>query len=77
MEIRFAPIFPEGLGWVKASYDCPYGTIRSEWKKQDGGVEWNITVPPNTSAMAKFPDGTTKQLESGRHTFTIPEQRKP
>ena len=76
-EIRFAPIFPEGLGWVKASYDCPYGTIRSEWKKQDGGVEWNITVPPNTSAMAKFPDGTTKQLESGRHTFTIPEQRKP
>jgi alpha-L-rhamnosidase len=78
-EIRFAPIFPEGLEWVKASYDSPYGTIRSEWKKDsDGSVAWKITIPWNTTATAQAPegmqfeDGTTgRELSSGRHTLRL------
>jgi alpha-L-rhamnosidase len=74
----FKPWFDPEVEWAKASHHSPYGVIRSEWKRQpDGTIEWSITVPPNTSAMARFPDGTTKQLESGCHTFTIPEQSKP
>jgi alpha-L-rhamnosidase len=78
-EIRFAPIFPEGLEWVKASYDSPYGEIRSEWRRQPGGtIEWNITIPPNTIAMAQAPEGmqfedgtTERELSSGRHTLHV------
>ncbi len=56
--ILFAPIIPAELDWVKASYECPYGIIRSEWSKQaDGTLEWNVTVPPNTSAAAEAPQG--------------------
>jgi alpha-L-rhamnosidase len=80
-EIRFAPIFPEGLEWVKASYDSPYGEIRSEWKRQpDGTIEWNITVPPNTSAMAAAPEGyqfenalAQQDLASGTHKLKLKE----
>jgi hypothetical protein len=37
----------------------------------------SVTVPCNMAATAKFPDGTTKRLESGHHTFVIPQQREP
>ena len=43
------------LTHVKATHDSPYGLIASEWKAEDGRFEWNITVPPNTSAMIFFP----------------------
>jgi hypothetical protein len=36
-----------------------------------------VSVPSNTTATLKLPDGTTKRLEAGRHEFTIQEQRKP
>jgi alpha-L-rhamnosidase len=71
------PWFDPAVEWAKASHNSPYGEIRSEWKRQpDGTIEWNITVPPNTSAMAaapegmQFADGTTdRELSSGTHTL--------
>jgi alpha-L-rhamnosidase len=73
------PWFDPKVEWAKASHHSPYGTIRSEWKRQpDGTIEWNITVPPNTSAMAaapegmQFADGTTdRELSSGTHTLHV------
>jgi alpha-L-rhamnosidase len=73
------PWFDPEVEWAKASHHSPYGTIRSEWKRQpDGTIEWNITVPPNTSAMAaapegmQFEDGTTgRELPGGSHTLRV------
>lgn len=71
------PSVPQGLDWVKVKYESVYGLIRSEWQGDGGALTWQITIPWNTTATAKFPDGTTKRLEAGRHTLTIPEPRKP
>jgi alpha-L-rhamnosidase len=83
-DIRLAPIFPEDLEWVKASYDSPYGLIRSEWKKDgDGSVAWTITVPPNTRAAAEAPTGMTfeggsfpKAIPAGTHTLKLRKMKE-
>ena len=46
-----------GLSWVKASHECPYGTIRSEWRIDDDKFDWTVEVPPNTTATAVLPKG--------------------
>jgi alpha-L-rhamnosidase len=44
-----------GLDSVNASYQTPYGLVKSRWKKQLGLLEWNITVPPNSKAVVYLP----------------------
>ncbi len=46
-----------GLDWVKARHECPYGTIRSEWRKEGGKFKWTVEVPPNTTAKVFLPVG--------------------
>jgi alpha-L-rhamnosidase len=43
------------LKFVKASFRSPYGFIRSEWQKQGDEFDWQITVPPNTTATLYVP----------------------
>jgi alpha-L-rhamnosidase len=49
------PSFPEKLGFVNASYNSPYGKIASSWKRDGDSLEWNITVPANTTATVVLP----------------------
>ena len=44
-----------GLEWVNCSHECPYGTIRSEWRIEGGVFDWTVEVPPNTTATAVLP----------------------
>ena len=65
--IRFAPK-PDGrFGRVTASFDSPYGRIRSSWRREGTGWIWEGEVPPNARAILERPDGTTRNLESGTH----------
>jgi alpha-L-rhamnosidase len=43
------------LTFVKASFRSPFGLIRSEWQKDAGRFDWQITVPPNTTATVYVP----------------------
>lgn len=45
----------EGLDYVKASHRTSYGQIASAWRKQNGAFEWNIQLPPNTTATLEIP----------------------
>jgi alpha-L-rhamnosidase len=49
------PSFAEGLDHVKALYHSIHGIIKSEWKKEQGKLYWNITIPANTQAIVCFP----------------------
>jgi alpha-L-rhamnosidase len=56
-----------GFSFARASHHSPYGTIRSDWKKQDGAFHWNITIPPNSSATVHVPcKDAAKLLEGGK-----------
>ena len=57
--------------WANVSYDSPYGTIKSHWKKTLQHLEWDITVPCNTTADICLPDGTTKTVGSGSYHFSV------
>jgi alpha-L-rhamnosidase len=51
-----APLVPDGLDHVRASWESPYGTIRSAWRKARGGrLEMDVTVPVNTRAEVHVP----------------------
>lgn len=49
------PVFPEKLTYVTASHVSPYGKIESFWKRNGDKLEWNITIPVNTTATIKLP----------------------
>jgi alpha-L-rhamnosidase len=43
------------LSYAKAEHESMYGTIRSAWKKQDGGLALEVSVPVNTTATVYVP----------------------
>lgn len=49
------PATPEGLDFVKASYQSVRGLISSEWSKSDSAFNWQITLPANTKAIVYIP----------------------
>jgi alpha-L-rhamnosidase len=53
--ITMFPLMAEGLKFVKASYDSPYGLIVSDWKRQDSCFNWKIRIPANTRALVYIP----------------------
>ncbi len=55
------------LQFVKASLRSPYGLIRSEWQQDGNAFDWQITVPPNTTATVYVPAQDADTVtESGR-----------
>ncbi len=54
-----------GLDWVEADYDSIHGPIKSHWKKQDGRLTFEVTVPANTSATVTIPTTDAKGITEG------------
>ena len=54
-EFILCPDPVDGLQWVRAEHDSPYGTIRSHWKKDGGVFTLEVEVPVNTSATVYLP----------------------
>ncbi len=48
---------PDGkpLEWVRAEYDSIRGKIVSDWKRDGGKLNLNVTVPANTTATVSIP----------------------
>jgi alpha-L-rhamnosidase len=72
-KIIMKPNLPVGLDFVNASYNSMHGLIKSEWsvrtlseKKNVAQIEWNISVPANSSAAVYIPaKSLTDVIESG------------
>ena len=84
--ILIDPQAPEGVTWVKASKETPYGTVRVDWKLDGGRFTAGMTVPANSTATFLLPaavagcevDGKAVQapdgkilLDSGTHTVAF------
>ncbi|GAO41596.1 family 78 glycoside hydrolase catalytic domain [Flavihumibacter petaseus] len=69
-KVRIAPQFPDGLEWVKASYDAVNGRIRSEWKKTHNTVELLVEVPPGTTGTVCLPVPETAAVTVNGAPFT-------
>lgn len=54
-KLLMQPVFPDGLDEVSATFDSVYGTVGSSWSTKGGKFCWDITLPPNTSAVVRIP----------------------
>ena len=65
--ILMAPELGEGITWAKGHYDSIHGRISSDWKIDSGTFEWDVTIPPNTTATLRVPAAhVTDVTEGGR-----------
>jgi len=68
---RLQPAFDiQDCSDANISYDSPYGTITSNWRKTLQHLEWDVQVPCNTTADVCLPDGTVKTVGSGTYHFS-------
>ena len=58
------------LRWVKATWESPWGPVRSEWQRDGRSFTWEVTIPPNTTATVRLP-GQSRTVGSGTHTFCL------
>lgn len=67
-DIRMPRLSENSIDWVKASYDSPAGTIHTSWRRENGALELEVTVPPNCEATVYFPaeEGKTVTEKSGQ-----------
>ena len=64
----------DGLDYVNCAYNSVSGRIESNWRRKGDRFEWDILIPPNTTAEVYLPtkDGYTERriFGSGRHRLT-------
>jgi hypothetical protein len=53
--IIIKPTLLRDIVWVKGSYHAITGLISVEWKKHDGLLDLDVTIPPNTNAKLYIP----------------------
>ncbi len=66
-----------GLDHAACSLRTPYGLVKSGWKRAGGRLLFDFTIPCNTIATIKLPDGTEHRLtgDGTSRRFTIDEGR--
>ena len=55
---------------ANVSYNTPYGKVVSKWDKTLMHLEWDVEIPCNTTAEVHLPDGTIKEIGSGKYHFS-------
>ena len=71
--VLMKPVPVGDLQFVEASHESPYGRIVSNWKRASGRFDWQITLPPNTSATVWVPTADPGSVtESGKPVAQVP-----
>jgi alpha-L-rhamnosidase len=71
-QIVMKPEMINGLDFVNAAYQSVYGEIKSEWKRENKNLIWNITIPGNTSAIVYIPASSQNTItESGEKAASV------
>jgi alpha-L-rhamnosidase len=73
-KLQFMPYLPQNLQSAQVSFESVRGPVRSAWKKQDGMVEWQISVPPNTAATVLIPHPRPSEVREGKRPLSAAMQ---
>ena len=58
------------VSFVNASYECPYGTINSSWKRKKNVFELRVRIPANTTATVLLPASGMEVIYEGNRSVT-------
>jgi len=61
--IILQPHVHDTLQYASASLETYYGTISSAWKKQEGKLVFEFSIPPNTNATVFLPAASPSQVK--------------
>jgi len=71
--IELSPHGYTQIAWAETEHDSLYGSIKSNWRNQDGKFIWTITIPTNATATVHVPTEAVEYvLESGRQAGKSP-----
>jgi alpha-L-rhamnosidase len=72
--LRIRPRPGGGLRHAEAAHETPYGRAEVRWRREDGALEVDVLVPPNTTARVELPAPGHEPVEvgSGAHRFSVP-----
>ena len=68
--IKIAPVPNECFDYAYAELDTKHGTIKSGWKKTEGGYEISVTVPEGATADITV-GGKTEHVCSGEYVYNV------
>jgi len=54
-----------GLTYARCEYQSPYGLIKSHWWIEGDSLNWDVTVPPNSTATVHIPSGINDKILEG------------
>ena len=63
--IIMRPTVVGDLTHVEATHHCPYGLIRSAWKRSGNEFQWTVITPPNTTATLYLPAASADEVTEG------------
>lgn len=66
--IIFRPVTDRRLDFVKASIDTRRGTVKSEWRRENGRIKYIFTVPEGCCASVVI-GGEKREVGAGTHEF--------
>ena len=61
------PQMVEGIDWVKAHKDTPYGKVSVSWERKRKSFSMTVSIPTGATATIILPDGRVRELGSGTH----------
>ncbi len=59
------PRMPEGISWVSAGKETPYGNVAVKWSRNYNSVKMNIAIPPGCTGSIHLPAGTLDYKVNG------------
>lgn len=69
-EISITPYFAEELQWLAVSMECGYGTIELKWNRMDNGINVEVKIPFNTTAILNL-KGKTWEVNAGSYQYFL------
>ena len=76
-KVLLKPAAVGDLTFVNCHHDGPYGRIVSNWRTENGIFTLEATIPPNSTATVVLPDGSTREVGSGSHQWSVALPRPP
>ena len=69
--VTIAPVPGGTLTLAATRLETPYGTAESGWRREGDEVIVHAVVPVGLRGEVALPDGSTRQVASGRHVWTV------